>query len=153
VQLIAAHSQDRLHSIRELFREYADSLELDLCFQNFQDELATLPGKYAPPAGRLLLALDGEAVAGCVALRPIDPQIAEMKRLYVRPAFRRKGAGKLLAQAIIEEAGRIGYARIRLDTLATMKQAISLYRSLGFGDIPAYYDNPSDSAKFMELKL
>jgi ribosomal protein S18 acetylase RimI-like enzyme len=153
VQLIAAHSQDRLHSIRELFKEYADSLDIDLCFQNFQHELATLPGKYAPPAGGLLLALDAETVAGCVALRPIDPQIAEMKRLYVRPAFRRKGAGKLLAQAIIEEAGRIGYARIRLDTLATMKQAISLYRSLGFGDIPAYYDNPSDSAKFMELKL
>jgi ribosomal protein S18 acetylase RimI-like enzyme len=153
VQIIAAHSQDRLHSIRELFKEYADSLDIDLCFQNFQHELATLPGKYAPPAGGLLLALDAETVAGCVALRPIDPQIAEMKRLYVRPAFRRKGAGKLLAQAIIEEAGRIGYARIRLDTLATMKQAISLYRSLGFGDIPAYYDNPSDSAKFMELKL
>jgi ribosomal protein S18 acetylase RimI-like enzyme len=153
VQLIAAHSQDRLHSIRELFREYADSLELDLCFQNFQDELATLPGKYAPPAGRLLLALDGEAVAGCVALRPIDPQIAEMKRLYVRPAFRGKGTGKLLAQTIIEEARRIGYARIRLDTLATMPKAISLYRSLGFGDIPPYYDNPSGSAKFMELKL
>jgi len=153
VQIIAAHSENRLHTIRELFQEYADSLEIDLCFQNFQQELATLPGQYAPPAGRLLLALDGEATAGCVALRPIDPQTAEMKRLYVRPAFRRNGTGRRLARAIIEEAGHIGYARIRLDTLLTMTEAISLYQSLGFQSIPPYNDNPSASAKFMELKL
>lgn len=153
MQLIAAHSQDRLRSVRELFQEYADSLEIDLCFQNFREELATLPGKYAPPAGRLLLAMDGEAVAGCVALRPIDRQTAEMKRLFVRPAFRKGGTGRMLAQAIIESARRIGYARIRLDTLATMQEAISLYQSLGFHSIPAYYDNPSALAKFFQLEL
>jgi putative acetyltransferase len=153
VQLIAAHSEDRLRSVRKLFQEYADSLEIDLCFQNFREELATLPGKYAPPAGCLLLALDGEAVAGCVGLRPIDSQTAEMKRLYVRRAFRKGGTGRMLAQAIIECARQIGYARIRLDTLATMKEAISLYQSLGFHGIPPYYDNPSALAKFFQLEL
>lgn len=153
MQIIAAHSEDRLHTIRELFQEYADSLKIDLCFQNFREELATLPGKYAPPAGCLLLGLDNEAIAGCVALRPIDPQTAEMKRLYVRPAFRSRGTGRMLALAIIEKARQIGYARIRLDTLAIMQEAISLYESLGFQTIPAYYENPSTAAKFMELKL
>ena len=151
MQIIAAHSD--LPTIRELFQEYADSLEIDLCFQHFREELATLPGSYAPPAGRLLLALEGQAVAGCVALRPIDPQTAEIKRLYVRPAFRRSGTGRMLARAIIESARQVGYARIRLDTLATMKEAISLYQSLGFRSIPPYYDNPSPSAKFFELEL
>jgi len=153
VRIIAAHSEDRLRSVRELFQEYAASLEIDLCFQNFREELAALPGKYAPPEGRLLLALDGEEVAGCVALRPIDPQTAEMKRLYVRPVFRKSGTGRMLAQAIIESARQAGYARIRLDTLATMKDAISLYPSLGFQSIAPYYDNPSAWAKFFELEL
>ena len=151
MQIIAAHSH--LSSIRELFQEYADSLDIDLCFQNFQQELTTLPGKYAPPEGRLLLALDREAVAGCVALRQIDPQTAEMKRLYVRPAFRKRGTGRMLAQAVIESARQVGYARMRLDTLAIMKEAISLYQSLGFHSIPPYYDNPSPSVKFFELEL
>jgi carbonic anhydrase len=142
-----------IRETRILFQEYANSLEIDLCFQNLREELATLPGKYAPPSGRLLLALQGEAVAGCVALRKIDSETAEMKRLYVRPAFRRTGTGRKLAQAIIENARQIGYARIRLDTLSTMKEAISLYRSLGFQPIPAYYENPDSSAEFLELKL
>ena len=153
MQIIAAHSEDGLPSIRELFQEYADSLDIDLCFQNFREELVTLPGKYAPPAGRLLLALDGQVVAGCVALRPIDPQTAEMKRLYVRPAFRKRGTGRMLAQAVIERARQVGYARMRLDTLAIMKEAISLYQSLGFHSIPPYYDNPSPSVKFFQLEL
>ena len=153
MQIIPAHSENRLHSVRELFQEYADSLEIDLCFQNFRQELASLPGNYAPPAGRLLLALDGEAVAGCVALRPIDSQTAEMKRLYVRPAFRRNGTGRRLAQAIIEEARQIGYACLRLDTLVTLKEATALYESLGFESIPPYYDNPNASVRFLELRL
>jgi ribosomal protein S18 acetylase RimI-like enzyme len=153
VRIIAAHSERRLHIIRELFQEYADSLEIDLCFQNFREELASLPGKYAPPSGCLLLALQDEAAAGCVALRQIDSATAEMKRLYVRPAFRRTGTGRRLAQAIIEHARQIGYARIRLDTLATMKEAISLYQSLGFRSIQAYYENPNGCAEFLELTL
>lgn len=153
MQIVAAHSEQDLHIIRELFQEYADSLEIDLCFQHFREELATLPGKYAPPAGRLLVARHDGAAAGCAALRQIDADTAEMKRLYVRPAFRRTGIGRLLAQAIIECAQEIGYARIRLDTMATMKEAISLYQSLRFRPIPAYYVNPSGSAEFFELKL
>ena len=153
VRIIAAHSEDRLQSVRELFQEYADSLAIDLCFQNFREELATLPGKYAPPAGRLLLALDDEAVAGCVALRPIETRTAEMKRLYVRPAFRGRGVGRQLAQSVLESAREIGYARVRLDTLAIMKEAIALYQSLGFRTIPPYCENPSGGAHFLELNL
>ena len=153
VQILAADPQADLQIVRSLFQEYADSLQIDLCFQNFQEELATLPGKYAPPSGRLFLACQGDRVAGCVGLRAIDSDVAEMKRLYVRPAFRGTGTGRLLANAIIESARRIGYARIRLDTLATMKEAIALYLSLGFQAIAPYYDNPSGSARFFELKL
>jgi putative acetyltransferase len=153
VQILPAQTERDLHIVHDLFQEYADSLELDLCFQNFAEELATLPGKYAPPSGRLLLAACEETIAGCVALRGIAPGIAEMKRLYVRPAFRRKRIGRLLAEAVIEAARRIGYIRMRLDTLGTMREAIALYQSLGFGRIPPYYDNPSDCAVFMELVL
>src|SRR5262249_44778551 len=123
------------------------------CFQNFEKELAVLPGKYAPPSGRLLLLKHRDAFAGCAALREIGKGICEMKRLYVRPAFRRLGAGRMLAQRIIEAAREIGYKRMRLDTLSSMKPAIALYESLGFAKIPAYYENPSKLAVFMELEL
>jgi ribosomal protein S18 acetylase RimI-like enzyme len=139
--------------VRELFKEYADSLAIDLCFQGFAHELATLPGKYAPPAGRLLLARTGTALAGCVALRPLDQGACEVKRLYVRPGFRRMGCGRALAQAIIQAAREIGYERMRLDTLSSMTPALELYRNLGFRPIPPYYANPSASAVFLEMGL
>ena len=151
--LFPAHSSEYLGTVRELFREYANSLEVDLCFQNFNQELAQLPGNYAPPEGRLLLAAEGATPAGCVALRKIGDSICEMKRLYVRPAFRGKGAGRSLAQAAIQAARECGYQRMRLDTLSSMKQAIALYESLGFHRIPPYYDNASPLAVFMELRL
>lgn len=148
-----AHSSEHLATVRELFMEYANSLEVDLCFQNFNQELAQLPGNYAPPEGRLLLAAVGPTPAGCVALRKIADEICEMKRLYVRPAFRGKGLGRLLAQAIIQAARECGYQQMRLDSLSSMKEAIALYESLGFHRIPPYYDNPSTLAVFMELRL
>jgi ribosomal protein S18 acetylase RimI-like enzyme len=136
-----------------LFLEYRDSLGLDLCFQNFNEELAELPGRYAPPKGRLLLAMDGTQSAGCVALREIGPGICEMKRLFVRPAFRQHGAGRLLAQTVISAARDTGYERMRLDTLASMCAAIALYESLGFRRTEPYYHNPAADAVFMELQL
>jgi ribosomal protein S18 acetylase RimI-like enzyme len=148
-----ATSTAQLAGVRTLFLEYASSLEISLCFQNFEQELASLPGGYAPPTGRLLLAQDGNQTAGCVAMREIGQGVCEMKRLYVRPAWRGKSLGRTLAEAIIAAAREIGYGFMRLDTLASMKPAISLYRSLGFRQIPAYYANPSDNAVFMELPL
>ena len=153
MQLVSAHDPESLPIVRELFREYAASIEIDLCFQSFDAELARLPGKYAPPNGRLLLAAVNESRAGCVAVRPIDDRICEMKRLYVRPAFRGQRIGRALASAVIGAARGIGYERMRLDTLNTMREAIALYESLGFARIPAYYDNPSNLAVFFELKL
>jgi putative acetyltransferase len=148
-----ATSAADLKDIRALFTEYASSLEISLCFQHFEEELAGLPGKYAAPTGRLLLARDGAEAAGCVALRQLGKGISEMKRLFVRPRWRRAGLGRMLAEAIIGSAREIGYETMRLDTLASMQPAISLYRSLGFFQIPAYYDNPSENAVFMELRL
>ena len=151
--IIAAHQVEHLPSIRELFTEYARSIDIDLCFQSFDRELAELPGKYAPPDGRLFLALENEHPSGCVALRKIGGGICEMKRLYVRPAFRGSGLGRRLANETILAAREIGYARMRLDTLSSMTSAIALYESLGFQRIPAYYDNPSERAVFFELEL
>ena len=144
---------DHLPTVRELFVEYAQAIAVDLCFQDFERELTELPGRYAPPAGSLLLALDGTNAAGCVALRNIGDGICEMKRLYVRPAFRGKGLGRALASDIIAAAKQIGYERMRLDTLSSMKEAIALYQSLGFRHIAPYYDNPNRGAAFMELDL
>ena len=153
VTLIQAHLAEYIRQVRELFEEYAASLSVDLCFQSFQQELASLPGDYAPQAGRLLMAMDGGRAAGCVALRRIDDEICEMKRLYVRPGFRGQGIGKELARAILSEARAIGYRRMRLDTLPEMKQAIALYKSLGFCQIPAYRHNPVAGALYLEVNL
>ena len=138
---------------RALFEEYAASLGIDLCFQDFEKELATLPGSYAPPSGRLLLAMRGNQIAGCVALRRLEQDICEMKRLYVRPAFRGSGLGRMLVEEITREARIAGYHRMRLDTLPTMVGALALYRRLGFREIPPYRNNPLGGTVFLELQL
>jgi ribosomal protein S18 acetylase RimI-like enzyme len=151
--IVQASTASQLADIRALFLEYAASLEISLCFQNFEQELATLPGSYAPPSGRLLLAQETNQAAGCVGVRALGDGVCEMKRLYVRPAWRGKGLGRILAKAIIASASEIGYTSMRLDTLASMQPAISLYHSLGFRQIAPYYANPSEKAVFMELTL
>ncbi len=148
---IAPAAAEDLDVVKELFREYEANLPFDLSFQNFEQELAGLPGRYAPPSGRLQLARRDGAFVGCVALRQIGNGVCEMKRLFVQPAFQGKGIGKALAQAIIEEARRIGYKRMRLDTV--LEPAKSLYRSLGFREIPPYQHVPVAGVVFMELEL
>ncbi len=153
IELIGGHTPEHLADVRTLFREYADEIDVDLCFQGFERELAELPGGYAPAAGRLLLVRSDEQLAACAGLRPLDQSTCEMKRLYVRPAFRGHGLGRRLATAVIEAAREIGYERVRLDTLAPMTVAIALYRSLGFTDAEPYRHNPLIGATFMELDL
>lgn len=149
-----AESLEQIAAVRELFLEYAQSLNFSLCFQSFEQELAGLPGDYAPPHGRLVLATSRHRPAGCVALHKTAPEICEMKRLYVRPEFRGTGLGRQLAEHIIAEARNIGYHRIRLDTVEpVMQTAVALYRRLGFQEIPPYRPNPIAGALYMELPL
>jgi ribosomal protein S18 acetylase RimI-like enzyme len=154
MNIVQVQSPEDIDRTRKLLEEYAAWLGINLCFQNFEKELAELPGEYVPPTGRLLLAFDGDRVSGCVALRGLGEGECEMKRLYVRPGFRGKGLGRELAQAVISAARQIGYERMRLDTLpGKMDTAIAMYRSLGFREIEAYYHNPVAGATFMELSL
>jgi putative acetyltransferase len=149
-----AESAAEMATIRELFLEYAAALGFSLCFQSFDQELASLPGKYAPPEGRLLLANSAGNPVGCVALRPLEPGICEMKRLYVRPNFRAHGLGRTLAERIIADARSVGYERLRLDTVEPMMgAAVALYRALGFREIVPYGDHPIAGTLFMELDL
>ncbi len=146
-----------MNGLRELFREYAKSLAVDLCFQNFEDELKDLPGDYAPPRGSLFLALVGDCFAGCCALRPLDsadyPNASEMKRLYVRPDFRGIGLGRLLAESVMDSARQVGYHCVLLDTLDDMESARNLYGELGFVEVPPYYFNPIPGAHYLKATL
>ena len=154
MRLSQATTSHDIQNARQLFEEYAASLGFSLCFQNFDQELESLPGKYSPPSGRLLLAYSNEQLAGCIALRQLDAHTCEMKRLFVRPDFRGARLGKILVEAIIDEARAIGYKRMCLDTVpGKMDKAIGLYEAIGFRDVEPYYDNPVEGARFMELHL
>jgi ribosomal protein S18 acetylase RimI-like enzyme len=159
ISLGPAPTAAELEFVRCLLREYADSLDFSLGFQGFAEELAGLPGEYAPPRGRLLLAYARSGPgsraepAGCVALRPLEEEVGEMKRMYIPPAFRGRGLGRRLAERLLAEARAAGYRLLRLDTIATMRQALGLYRSLGFQDIPPYRFNPIPGAVYLEMDL
>lgn len=152
--IFQATTDEHIESARTLFEEYAGSLGFSLCFQNFDQELKNLPGDYAAPDGRLLLTLDNDQLAGCIALRKLSDQVCEMKRLFVRPAHRATGLGRTLVESLIDEACKLGYTQMRLDTIpGKMDKAIALYQSIGFVEIEPYCQNPVEGAKFMELKL
>jgi GNAT superfamily N-acetyltransferase len=144
---------DELPLVRELFREYAAGLGVDLCFQRFEEELAELPGEYAAPAGRLLLAWNGQQLAGCVALRPMGGGAAELRRLYVRPPFRGHGLGLQLARMALVEAAAAGHRRVCLHTLPTMAEAVRVYRSLGFAEVEPYDPVPVPGALYLGREL
>ena len=151
------YTPEELDALRQLFQEYATQLGVDLCFQNFAQELRELPGEYAAPRGALLVARVGDAVAGCCALRPLDttdyPNAAEMKRLFVRPAYRGLGLGRLLAEGILDAARQSGYDCVLLDTLDDMEAARALYEELGFEEVPPYYFNPIAGAHYLKADL
>ncbi|MDP1675524.1 MAG: GNAT family N-acetyltransferase [Bacteroidota bacterium] len=167
IKIFPATTTEQTEIVRLLFVEYQQSLNFSLCFQGFDQELATLPGKYSPPNGRLYLAECDNTIAGCIALRPMEENgvparrsavfphagVCEMKRLFVRKEFRGKGIGKILKEKIIADAKQIGYHTMRLDSLQRMETARSLYKKLGFIVIPAYYNNPLDEVVYMEMNL
>ena len=157
IELTTPTTAPLLDATRVIFREYAAQLGVDLCFQNFETELATLPGDYAPPLGALLLATVDDEIAGCGALRPLADvdyvNACEMKRLYVRPAFRRFGIGRLLVRALMDHGIQAGYSNLLLDTLDDMEAARGLYTSLGFEEIPPYYFNPVPGAHYLRVDL
>jgi GNAT superfamily N-acetyltransferase len=153
MQIKQVRTAEEIALVRGLFQEYARDLGVDLCFQGFASELTQLPGLYGEPRGRLLLARVSAEAVGCVALRPLEETVCEMKRLYIRPAFRRQGIGRELAQRAIDEARVIGYTIVRLDTLRQMQPALELYQSLGFVCCSKYYDTPLAETVFMERQL
>lgn len=153
VIILPAHEPIHIPEVKTLFLEYAQSLNFSLCFQDFDKELEKLPGYYAPPRGALLVAKVGDVYAGCIALRQLEGKICEMKRLYVRDQFRGLGLGKKLVLAILDEGKKLGYEKMRLDTVPVMQSAIALYRSLGFKEIPPYCENPIAGALYMEITL
>ncbi|MGE5325748.1 MAG: GNAT family N-acetyltransferase [Deltaproteobacteria bacterium] len=153
MRIVPAAEPAEIETVRVLFREYAASLEVDLCFQGFEQELAGLPGDYAPPAGRLYLVYVEEKPEACVALRKIEDGICEMKRLYVRPVHRGLGIGRQLVRKLIEDARLLGYSKMRLDTLPSMNSAQELYRSMGFKPIGPYRTNPVPGALFFEMDI
>ena len=153
MHIIQANTASDLEAARALFREYERFLNVDLCFQDFVEELATLPGRYAPPSGRLLLAVEGTDAAGCVALRALEDGVCEMKRLFVRPAYRGQELGYRLAMQIVNEATAMGYAIMRLDTLDTLERAMQLYETLGFRRCAPYYANPLPGVVYWERAL
>lgn len=155
--IVQATEPDAISGVRMLFAEYANSLSVSLCFQNFDAELANLPGDYAPPRGALLAARTGSNWVGCCALRPLDtvdyPNASEMKRLYVQPKFRGSGLGRALAEAILDAARSAGYSYVLLDTLSDMESARALYEELGFAEIAPYYHNPIEGAHYLMATL
>ncbi|NIO03850.1 MAG: GNAT family N-acetyltransferase [Proteobacteria bacterium] len=153
MKIIRAQTPTQIEEVRRLFREYEDFLGVDLCFQGFEEELAGLPGKYAPPDGAILIATDGHEVAGCVALRKLEAKVCEMKRLFVRSQYKGQGLGRILAERIIDEASQLGYSFMWLDTFARLKEAMRLYESLGFKRRKAYYQNPLPGVVYLELEL
>jgi ribosomal protein S18 acetylase RimI-like enzyme len=153
VRIVDGHAPPLVDVARRLFEEYSQGVGVDLCFQNFEKELAGLPGDYSPPAGALLVGFARADALGCVALHPWSDDVAEMKRLFVRPAGRGSGLGRALTLEVIARAKVAGYRRLRLDTLPSMQTAISLYRSLDFREIPPYRENPVPGSLFFELDL
>jgi len=157
IQFVTPNTPEELNALRSIFREYADSLQVDLCFQNFESELLELPGEYAEPRGALLMALVDEELAGCCALRPLDAvdyaNACEMKRLYVRQRFRGSGLGRQLVEAIMDSARLAGYDCMLLDTLDAMENARALYQDQGFEEIPPYYHNPIEGAHYLMVNL
>lgn len=153
IVIVPNFSAKEIEQVRTLFLEYAKPLNFDLCFQGFDKELAALPGDYAAPDGRLLLAYCEGKLAGCVGLRKVADGVCEMKRLWVRPEFRGKKIGRKLAETVIAQARQIGYSIMKLDTIDTMTEAITMYQSMGFKETSAYRYNPVEGAKYMELKL